>query len=273
MFTKEDITFTFSGGSSNSDPDRSLGGDPSLQTIVNKRLFDDVSETETKTGNVDYRCFYAHNESNVDTLYDTEVYIAYTVPGDVTVKVGFDFENERQNLTVVNAAFIFGGSFVITYSDSTNHDLTVNWSANLSTWAANFQQALRTINNLENVFVSAFTSNNNVIFEIDFFGTSSSRYHELIVLKTGGNHLLATQITSISIVKSVNGGPINRIADIIDVDTTIPNNIVFYDTITIGDLRPLDSVPIWIKRTTPPNTTAVENDGFTLRIKGRPIQP
>jgi hypothetical protein len=89
-----------------------------------------------------------------------------------------------------------------------------------------------------------------------------------MVLKTGGNNLVASQTTTISVVKSVSGGPINRIADVIDVDTTTPNNIVFNTTASVGDIRPLDSIPIWIKRTVPANTPAVENDGFVLRIKG-----
>jgi len=266
--TSTDITFTFSGGSNNSNPDESLGGEPSVHPIINKRLFDDVTNAETKSGVIDYRCFYVNNESNVDSLYNATIYIAYTTPGDVTVQVGFNFENERQNLIISNAMFVTGGSFTLIYTDSTNHDVVVDWNSNLSIWSSNLQTALRSISNLEDVIVSGSLSGTSAIFEIDFVGVSSKRYHELLVLKTGGNNLVSVEAITISAVKSVSGSPINRVADVIDVDTTTPNSIVFDSTASIGDIRPLDSIPIWIKRTVPVNTLAIENDGFVLRIRG-----
>jgi len=263
-----DITFTFSGGSINSDPNNSLGGEPSVQPILNKRLFDDVSNAETKSGVIDYRCFYVNNESNVDSLYNALIYVAYTVPGEVTVQLGFDLSNERQNLTVANATSITSGSFTLTYTDTSNHDIIVNYDANLSIWSGNLQTAIRSIANLEDVTVSGLLSGSSATFEIDFVGAASKRHHEVLVLKAGGNNLVSSQLTTISAAKSVNGGPINRVADVIDVDTTNPNNIVFDSTASVGDIRPLDSIPVWIKRIVPVNTPAIENDGFVLRIKG-----
>jgi hypothetical protein len=266
-----DITFTFSGGTTNVDPDNSLGGEPSLYPIVNKRLFDDVSDEQTKAGMIDYRCFYVNNESNIYSLYDAMIYVAYTVPGDVTVQIGFDFQNERQNLTILNAEFITGGSVSLTYTDASNYDVTINWDANLANFSNNLQTALRNIPNLEDVTVSGLISQSNIIFEIDFVGSSSKRYHELITLNE--NNLTSSQPTSISILKSINGGPINRIADVIDVETTNPNNITFDSSVFVGDIRPLDSIPIWVKRIVPANTSAMENDGFVLRIKGQGVKP
>lgn len=266
-----DITFTFSGGSANSNPDQSLGGEPSLQPIVHKRLFDDVSNEESKLGSVDYRCLYVNNESNTDHLYDAEVFVVYTVAGEINVQLGFNFENERQNLTVSNVEHITSGSFTLVYTDSDNHDIIVNWNSNLSVWSNNFQTAIRLIPNLEDVTVSVFPSGSSVVFEIDFVGSASNRYHESLNLKTEGNNLVSSQTTNVSIVKSVNGGPINRIADVIDVDTTNPNNLVFNSTASLGDIRPLDSFPVWIKRIVPESTVPLENDGFVLRIKGEGI--
>lgn len=266
-----DITFTFSGGSANVDPDNSLGGEPSVHPIINKRLFDDVLDEETKDGMIDYRCFYVNNDSNVYSLYEAMIYIAYTVPGDTTVQIGFDFQNERQNLTISNADIVTGGSFVLTYVDTNNYDITINWDANFSNLAENLQTALRDIPNLEDVTVSASLSQTNLIFEIDFVGSASKRYHESILLNE--NNLISSPSASISILKSINGGPINRIADVIDVDTTTPNNIIFDSSVFVGDIRPLDSIPIWVKRIVPVNTSAIENDGFVLRIKGEAIKP
>lgn len=264
-----DITFTFSGGTTNSDPDESLGGDPSVQPIINKRLFDNVTDTETKLGMTDYRCFYVNNESNIDSLYNALIYVAYTVPGDVTVQLGFDFDNERQNLTITNATFITGGSVTLTYVDTSNHDVVFNWDSDLSVWSDNLQTAIRAITNLEDVTVSGYPSGSSVTFEIDFVGVASKRYHDPLALKIGGNNLVSSQTTTIVVVKSVSGGPINRVADVIDVDTTTPNNLVFFETtVSVGDIRPLDSIPIWVKRIVPANTPAIENDGFVLRIKG-----
>lgn len=263
-----DISFTFSGGSANSDPDKSLGGDPSVHPILNKRLFDDVKNEESEAGMIDYRCLYINNESNVDYLYDAVIYVAYTVPGDVTVQLGFDFSNERQNLTVTNSDSITGGSFTLVYSDTSNNDVIVNWNSDLSIWAGNLQTALRNISNLADLTVSGFLSGSSVVFEIDFIGKAQKRYHEPLALKSGGNNLISSQTTTISVLKSVDGSPINRIADVIDVDTTTPNGIVFASSVSLGDIRPLDSIPVWIKRTVPVNSSAVENDGFILRIKG-----
>lgn len=273
--SNSDITFTFSGGGTNTDPDKSLGGDPSVQPIIGKRLFNDVSEDQTKNGVTDFRCLYVHNESNIDTLFEASILVAYTVPGDVTVQLGFDFENERQNLTVTNATLLSGGSMTLTYSDLSNqYDITVNFNASLSVWTTNLQTELRTIPNLGDVIVSGSFSGSDAVFEIDFIGDSASRYHEAIVLKTGGNNLLPAATATISIVKSVNGSPINRIADEIDVSTTTPTNISFSAlSQLVGDIRPLDSIPVWVKRIVPPNTEAIENDGFTLRILGSAIAP
>lgn len=268
-----DITFTFSGGGTNSNPDLSLGGDPSVQPIIGKRLFNDVSEAQTKSGLVDYRCLYLHNDSAVDSLFAAQILVAYTVPGDVTVQLGFDFENERQNITVTNATLLSGGSMTLTYSDVSNqYDITVVFDASISVWATNLQSQLRTIPYLENVEVSGSFSGPDAIFEVDFIGTAASRYHEPIVLKVGGNNLLPSSTATISIVKAVNGSPINHIANEIDVSTTAPNNIAFTTLSSlIGDIRPLDSIPIWIKRIVPANSSAIENDGFTLRIRGSAI--
>lgn len=269
-----DISLTFSGGGTNIYPDLSLGGEPSVQPILGNRLFDDVAESETQNGMIDYRCFYLNNESPVYTFYDCLLSIYYTLAGEVTVELGFDFTNERQNITISNGTAVTGGSFTIQYTDYDGvHELAIAHDNSLAVWSGNLQTALRTIINLDDVVVSASTSGSDCIFEIDFLGKAGNRFHETIALKSGGNNLTSPVATSIAIVKTVNGGPINRIADEIDADTTIPHDIIFSSTeISLGDLRPLDSVPIWLKRVVPANAQAVENDGFTFKLKGSAVQ-
>lgn len=267
--SSNDVTFTFSGGGSNSNPDLSLGGIPSVNPIINSRLFDDVSESERASGITDYRCIYFNNDSNTDIMYLTEISLS-NLSDTTTIELGFDFKNERQVITISNGLNVTGGSFVLTYIDlNDNYNVTVNYNSSLSTWGSNLQTALRTVPYLDNVLVSSSSSGNNVIFEIDYAGKASNRYHEILLLDTNS---LTGASTTIAITKSISGSPINQIVDEIDLETTPINRFDFSeDTVLIGDLRPLDSVPIWIKRTVPAGTEIVENDGFTLRVRGKPF--
>ena len=75
-----------------------------------------------------------------------------------------------------------------------------------------------------------------------------------------------------SSVKAVDGGPVNQETVEIDNELTNPNGIVFYaTTYTITELKPLDVVPVWIKRVVPVNTAALENDGFVLNVRGNTV--
>lgn len=271
-----DISFTFSGGSSNSDSDASLGGESSSIPITSQRLFSDVTPDQSTDGFVDYRCFYLHNENVSDSLYNSELSISYTVPGDVVVELGFYTNNERQTLTVLVANAIVSGSFELTYTDvDGDHDFTVAWDAVNSTWASNLQTAIRTVSGLEDVTVNVNSSYvdetiYNLTFEIDFIGVAGLRYHDLLAVKTNS----LSPATSLGVSRAVSGGPINSEADVIDVSTTIPNGVVFIDpeeVFDIGELKALDSIPIWVRRTVPAGTLASESDGFTFRLAGNPI--
>jgi hypothetical protein len=75
------------------------------------------------------------------------------------------------------------------------------------------------------------------------------------------------------------GGPINTVSTLIDSEFTTPYDdssfaVPFSDyTINniyrIGDLRPFDSVPVWVKRTIPVGSPALEDDGFTTVVTGQ----
>jgi hypothetical protein len=269
-----DIAFTLSGGTTNTNPDASLGGDPSVQHILNNKLFADVTPQQAASGLIDYRCFYVTNESAADTLYSAQLFFQNIVPGAVTVAMGFNFQNERQVVNIANADQITDGSFTLAYIDVSNqYNFTVPYNSNYAQWAANFQAALNAIPNLGDVQVLVSQTTNSVSFEIDFLGSAGNRFHDQIVLIS--NSLNPAGATGIAIVKTVNGGPINSVADLIDVATTTPNGIVFVpgnaSPVLIGDLRPLDTVPVWIKRVVPANTEAIENDGFTFRVIGSSI--
>lgn len=267
------ISFTLSGGSSNTDPDKSIGGDPSSQPILNKRLFDDVTEDEAKKGHTDFRCFYVNNDSTTDNLYAVKCFIQTEVIGGANLELGFIMLDERQDVTIINGVNVTGGNFTLTYNDTGGpQNFTVAHNSIISIWAANFQSAIRTIPNLSDVTVFGNQSGNNVVFEINFVGKAAKRWHEALTLNT--NALVPA--TTISIAKVVNGSPINAIAPLLDADSTTPNSVIFSkpleaSPIVIGDLRPLDSFPVWVKRVTAANSDAVENDGITFRIKGSAI--
>ena len=64
-----------------------------------------------------------------------------------------------------------------------------------------------------------------------------------------------------------------KITNEIDVETTPPNGVVFTtlsneESIFIGNLKVNEFFPIWIKRTTIVNTSALEGDGFTIKLHG-----
>lgn len=272
-----DITFTFSGGSFNNDPEQSLGGEPSVQPILDKRLFSNISQEQSASGFMDYRCFYLNNDNISDAIFNAKLYVSYIVPGDVTVKLGFISNNERQTFTILDATAVTGGSVDLTYIDAdSEYDVAVAWNADFAVWTNNLQTALQSIPNLEDVVVNAIQSDgfsgSNLIFEINFLGSSSMRFHDLIVVKTNS----LSPATTIGVTRTISGGPINSAAGEIDVSTTIPYSVNFIETsyaepFLIGDLRPLDSIPVWVRRTVPIGSVAIENDSFTFRLSGNPI--
>ena len=133
----------------------------------------------------------------------------------------------------------------------------------------------RSLGYLEDVTVTASynPSSDILTFEVNFVGTAGARYHEVLALNA--NSLTYTGLSpNISIVKSVDGSPINAETVSIDVETTPPTNVVFIsEDYSFSSLRALDIIPVWIKRTTPVNQAAMDSDGFTLRIRGDAVIP
>ena len=145
----------------------------------------------------------------------------------------------------------------------TSGNLTLNWNNNSP--GVNY---VRTSYNYRH---TTFT------FNITFQGQAGNRFHDELAI----SNIVLDSIESpvIQIYRLFPGGPINTEADIIDVETTIPSGVEFcrnisctsegYDNaFNLGDLRPLDVVPIWIERIAPAGSEAIENDGFALKIDG-----
>lgn len=274
FITNEDISITLSGGLNNNNPEFSLGGEPSVYPISNERLFKDVTPEEAETGSENYKCVYVNNNSFNATLYKAKIYTNYkSENSDVSVELGFREANERQNILITNSNTITGGNIKIAYIDySGTNIITVDWNPSISVWANNFQTQLRTIENLEDIQVEGTLIENGFYFEINFLGKSSKRYHELIQL-TENNLIASTEIIA-SITRNNSGRPINSTAQEIDATNTVPFSVVFgqYEyaesAYELGELRPGDQVPVWIKRIVPTNSRAVESDGILIKILG-----
>jgi hypothetical protein len=93
VIEETDIHFRYSGGAANSDPLLSLGGTKSsvsYDSDVSNSIWDNVSGTEKTTGDVEYRCWYLHNNSS-STLVATVIWISSQTDstGDV-IDIGLD---------------------------------------------------------------------------------------------------------------------------------------------------------------------------------------
>lgn len=83
-----DIIYRLSGGAANSVQSASLGGAKST-TAVSTSFFDDVSSAEASAGDVEYRCFYVHNNHGTLTLSSAVVWIQTNTPSaDTTIDIG-----------------------------------------------------------------------------------------------------------------------------------------------------------------------------------------
>jgi hypothetical protein len=264
-----DISFVLSGGSENSDPLLSLGGDPS-GTRVTGSLFDDITDARAEDGYIDYRCVYITNDSDSDTLYEAAVYIDEETAGGLDVELGFLFQDDTQTLSIVSGTSVTSGSFTLGYDED---EFVVNHNSTVSTWASNFQTAIRAITGLEDVEVTGDTSGSTVIFTIGFTDTAGGRYHPLLEMIT--NSLVGGG--SVTIAKTIEGSPINSVAPETDRVTTAPTDIEFsaYTSsakASLGELRAADVVPVWIRRTCEAGQVVVENDGFSLKMSGSPFE-
>jgi len=275
--TASDVRFFFSGGLTNNDADSSLGGDISAFFVTSSRIFSDISPTEAEDGKTDYRCLYVNNISeNVgDVLFDAGIFIDSQTEGGGVVTIGVPIINERQDFIVTNGTLVSGGNFTAQYFNLINDEWTsfqVDWAADVNDWASNFEIALRSLEGLENVTVTPSTSGSTITFRIDFLGNAASRYHEAMEFLFSTIDFTSVGAT-VTPTKVVSGSPIMSVADEISSDVHAPNNISFLtptiDTpIVISDLKPGEFFPVWIKRVVDASTTALESDGFRLRLRG-----
>jgi len=261
MITSSDISFLYSGGTTNSIPDLSLGGEASVNSLRDglNGLFRDVTEEQAESGFVDYRCFYMFNDSLIDTF--SSVTVAMTEKLDMSI--GFISATDVQLLTIEGA--VTGGTLTLNYE---GEDFTFDYNANIDTWASNMRSAMNGLTVLSGVSVSGSESGTTYSFTVTFGGADDNRSHLLLELVS--NNLVGSP--SISIAKLAEGGPINLLAREIAVATVPPYQVNFSQPITspieIGNFKPGDGASLWIKREILAGTTPVTDEQVTFQFEG-----
>jgi hypothetical protein len=101
-----DLLIRLSGGSSNSDPNVSLGGVMSTTTAVTDNtthnLFDQVDGTESNAGDTEYRGVYLLNNHGSLTAQNTKVYISSnTASADTTIDIALAGEGLNATMETV----------------------------------------------------------------------------------------------------------------------------------------------------------------------------
>lgn len=264
VISLSDIYFYLSGGSKNTNPLLSLGGVISSVPCTNA-LFNSLTETQIQSGYTDYRCIYAVNTSLTNTLYDIIVYNSAIVANGCTENLGFVFQNDVQQIIISNGISVSSGSFILEYN---NINFTIPWANTLNQWASNFQNSINAIKYLKDVTVNATNNSGNIVFQVNFVGDASNRYHPILNVISSS----LSPAVNISISKLFNGSPINYLQSPINVSTTTLNLVNFLTISPIyinADLRAGDFLPIWIKRICLAGQNYLNSDGFTLNVSGK----
>jgi hypothetical protein len=259
MIAINDIGVVYSGGSTNTNPNLSLGGNPSGYPVLGymNNLFANISETERANGKIDYRCVYIVNNNSVDTFYDIVATVSYQIPGGSDARIGVQKFTDIQTVTIAPPGpGVYQLSYLATLINVPDQT------------AASLQAVLNTTIATGAVVTADFSG---YILTINFLGADNTRYFSLLSSNTIG----------VTTNKVQNGGPIVRIADAIPNETTPPGGITFgYNTssdtstsATIVGLRHGEFFPIWVQRSTPPGITQQDDDGFTLRLTGNLFSP
>lgn len=265
---QNDIKFYYSGSGTAVNPELSLGGPRASQEVV--ELFDTVSAKKSRAGLIDYRCFYIKNTHADETLRNAKFYVDWERKSGSLVDVGVKHTKEVQAVEIM-------GSQPPNENDSmtlnlpTYGDFTVDYHVNITEWQGRFLTSIRGLDGMQDVQVEVAGEigfPTNVVFTVYFLGQADSRKLQLMTVVQ--NNL---DFQSISIVEIKEGSPISVTACTIPAVTTAPACVNFEyplrgSPIELGDLRPNDEFPVWLRRTTPSNTRIHLLDKIRLNVEG-----
>ncbi len=272
---KNDISFLLSGGPNNVDPVKSIGGSISKQSIDNQinNIFSDVTRDQSFIGFVDYRCLYIRNDSLNEKLRDASFYISKSLEG-ADIAIGFSLKSDVQAL-IVEGDPGTGASFQIQYTIR-NAGLTftqttreILWVPDENTMAQRIAAIVNSLTNVRGIQVIGHRSDLGYDFLITFGGSSTGRWQELLgPINEDG--------IQVSVMRVVQGGPINSIAPNIGFTNNPPNGVTFFESdnltpIEIGTLFPQDFVPVWLRRTVQKNTPPIHPDQCRIHMFGEAL--
>lgn len=258
-----DVVFVFSGGISNYKPELSLGGEPSSIVIgdIGNNLFDSVTNNDMIVEIIDYRCFYIFNQSEFDTLYNLKIFIENI--SEVVCEVGLNKFNDTQK--IVLSGNPTSGSIQFGFDIYT---FTINFTTNLVDLKNNFLLAFQELGYDVEVTITKPSCCYEIL--VAFMNADGFKYQPLMTLES--NNLSPS--TDIYIFKLSDGSPINTIAPIVPDVYTAPQGIVFEsptegNPIVLAGLKPLEGVPIWLKRTIPAGPKNKLSQTFTFVMRGK----
>lgn len=265
---QSDIKFYYSGSGTSLNPELSLGGARSSQEVV--ELFDDLTGKESRAGLIDYRCFYIKNTHVSDTLRNAKFYVDWERKSGSFIDVGIKHKNEKQVVGINGTQPPNENDFMI-LNLATYGDFTVPYHVNITEWQGRFLTAIRGIDGLQDVQVDVAGTigfPTNVAFTISFTGHAESRKLENMTVIQ--NDL---DLQSISVVQIQDGSPISVVACTVSTTIVTPACVDFEyplrgSPIELGDLRPNDEFPVWLRRTTPANTRIYILDKIRLNVEG-----
>ena len=193
MITITDISFVYSGGYTNTDPNLSLGGASSIHPIPGgiNNLFNNIPDTgdfSRATGMTDYRCFYAVNNNATDSFYQVAVTIVDQISGGATATIGNIQATDIQNVTITypiqNSDFENLGSTTmfeswIDESSSTPlavENTIVHYGTHSVKWSGHADAATNS-----NLLYQEFTAKPNTIYTVTYWVLGSVGSQKAIV--------------------------------------------------------------------------------------------
>lgn len=269
----DDIKIRYSGGSLNFNPQQSLGGFMSPQTIPSNtlsNLFDSVVNRKKTEPLNDYRAIYVLNSNEEDLISEVKVWVTGNSGSPANITIGIPTRNEVQQLLFSDYGDIESGFFTIKFKELTTDN--INWVADTTTLAANIKSSLENLSTISEVDVSWDGDDGVRTFSIEFVNADGNKQQPLIEIAS--NTLLTSEpaIAQITVATQTQGTPISDVATNITFSNNAPAGISFVATseaapITVGTLAPNESFFVWIKRSIPANSdTSLETDQFTLFV-------
>ena len=266
-----DIKFFHSGGTVNNDPDFDLGGLVSIFPLATpslNNLFDALTRKQTQNNDyVDYRCFYIFNKHSTDTLFDAKLYIESERKSGSFIDIGVPIMNEKQQLIFVGTPWE-GDNITLDVDDNM---VVIDYYLNVTQWQGEIQTKLRGLPHLQDVIVEQVGSPANVSFTVNFIGSACCRAFPVIGEIANGLHNTTLNVLQVQV-----GTPIGSTAGTISTRLHRPTGILFSyplvgNPISLGNLRPDEGFPVWVRRTTRQGTLIGIEDNFVLRVEGATV--